>query len=80
MLNQAYEKLIFEGIKGLSQETLREIVKFIYYQRKLELQPQDIQEELQNTLINHDLRILSIQEELHLEKEFEDYDKLYPGE
>lgn len=80
MHNQAYEKLIFEGIKGLSQETLREIVNFIYYQRKLEFQPQDVQEELQSILINYDLQLLSIQEELHLEKEFEDYDRLYPQE
>ena len=38
------------------------------------------EEELQNTLLNVDLRQLSRNEEAHLEEEFEEYDKRYPYE
>jgi len=38
------------------------------------------EEELQNTLLNVDLRQLSRNEETHLEEEFEEYDKRYPYE
>jgi len=37
-------------------------------------------EELQNTLLNVDLRQLSRSEETHLEEEFKEYDKRYPYE
>jgi hypothetical protein len=38
------------------------------------------EEELQNTLLNVELRQLSRNEEAHLEEEFEEYDKHYPYE
>jgi len=38
------------------------------------LQPEDFEQEMLNT----DLKQLSRDEEAHLEKEFENYDRLYP--
>ncbi len=76
----AYQQLIFEGIKGLSPEALVEVVNFIYFVRKRTFQPAAFEEELRTVLLNTELRGLSREEEIHLEKEFEDYDKLYPRE
>jgi hypothetical protein len=75
-----YEQLIVEGIKGLPPEALSEIADFIYFVRKRVLQPQTFEEERQDALLRVELRQLSRNEEAHLEKEFEDYDKLYPRE
>ena len=80
MMTQTYQQLIIEGIKGLPPETLTEIVDFIYFLRKRVLQPEAFEEGLQNTLLNFELRQLSRNEEAHLEKEFEEYDKRYPHE
>ncbi|MDI6735268.1 MAG: hypothetical protein QME42_03580 [bacterium] len=71
MTKQTYRHLIIEGIKGLPVEPLVEIVDYIYFVRKRALQPQAFEEELQNTLLNAELRQLSRDEEFHLEKEFE---------
>lgn len=78
MTTQTYQKLINEGIKGLPRDTLAEIVDFIYFIRKRTLEPKVFEEELQHTLLNSELHQLSHEEEAHLEKEFENYDKLYP--
>jgi hypothetical protein len=80
MTQHPYEQLILEGIKGLSPEILAEIVDFIYFVRKRTFQPQAFEEELYNALLNAELRQLSHNEEAHLEKEFEDYDRHYPRE
>lgn len=45
---------------------------------KRALQPEDFERELQNTLLNTELKQLSRDEEAHLEKEFKNYDRLYP--
>jgi hypothetical protein len=78
MTTQTYQKLINEGIKGLPPDTLAEIVNFIYFLRNRMLHPKEFEEELQSTLLNTELHQLSYEEEVHLEKEFENYDKLYP--
>ena len=80
MMTQTYQQLIIEGVKDLPLETLAEIVDFIYFLRKRVLQPEIFEEELQSTLLNFELRQLSRNEEAHLEKEFEEYDKRYPHE
>ncbi|MGB9553637.1 MAG: hypothetical protein ACPL7L_04615 [bacterium] len=80
MENPNYQRLIIEGIKGLPPEALAEIADFIYFLRKRVLDPKAFEEELQNAILRIDLRQLSRQEETHLEKEFEGYDKLYPQE
>ena len=80
MTTQDYEELIVEGIKGLSPEVLVEIADFIYFIRKRSLQPQAFEAELQNALLGAELRQLSRDEESHLEKEFENYEQLYPKE
>ena len=80
MTTQAYQQLIIEGIKGLPPEALAEIVDFIYFVRKRALQPETFEEELQNALLNIELRQLSRDEEAHLERELEDYDARYPRE
>jgi hypothetical protein len=78
MTTQTYQQLINEGIKGLPPDTLVEIVNFIYFLRKRMLQPRAFEEELQSALLNTELHQLSHEEEAHLEKEFENYDKHYP--
>ena len=80
MTTQTYQQLIIEGIKGLPPETLVEIVDFIYFLRQRTFQPQVFEDEIQNNLLNAELRQLSGFEEAHLEEEFENYDQLYPCE
>jgi hypothetical protein len=78
MMAQTYEKLINESIKGLPLNVLAEIADFIYFLRKRAYKPEVFEEELRSGLLNTELSELTRDEELHLEKEFEDYDKLYP--
>lgn len=78
MNTQNYHALILEGIKGLSPEVLAEIADFIYFVRKRTLQPQAFAEELRAVLLGADLSQLSRSEEEHLEKEFKDYERIYP--
>ena len=80
MTSQNYQELIIEGIKGLPPDILAEIANFVYFIRKRAMQPQDFEEEMHNALLNIELKQLSRQEEEHLEKEFEDYEHLYPHE
>lgn len=80
MTGQTYQQLILEGIKGLPPEALAEITDFIYFVRKRILQPQAFEEEIRAALLRTELDQLSREEEAHLEKEFEDYDQLYPRE
>jgi hypothetical protein len=80
MTSDTYEQLIVEGIKGLPPEALSEIVDFIYFVRKRLLQPHTFEEERRDALLRAELRQLSRDEEVHLEEEFEEYDKLYPRE
>lgn len=80
MTAQTYQELIYEGIKGLPTDTLGEIVDFIFFLRKRKLHPEAFEEELQSTLIRSELLQLNRNESEHLEKEFENYDKLYPKE
>jgi hypothetical protein len=80
MTTQTYQQLIIEGIRGLPPEILAEIADFIYFVRKRALQPQDFEEELQSALLRVELKQLSRDEQAHVEKEFEGYDKLYPLE
>jgi hypothetical protein len=77
MTTQSYHQLIVKGIEGLPPEMLAEIADFIYFVRKRALQPQAF-EELQNILLNKELRQSSRDAEAHLEKEFEGYEQLYP--
>jgi len=80
MTTHPYQQLILEGIKGLPPEVLAEIADFVYFVRKRALQPQAFEDELQAALLKADARQLSRQEEAHLEKEFEDYERFYPRE
>jgi hypothetical protein len=80
MTTQTYQQLIIEGIKGLPPEILAEVVDFILFMRKRVMQPEAFEKELQNALFRLELKQLNHDEEAHLEKEFEDYDQLYPLE
>ena len=80
MSEQNYEQLILHGIQGLPQETLDEIIDFIYFVRQRTLQPQVFAEERQLALLGKDLKGLRHTEERHLEEEFADYDRRYPRE
>lgn len=80
MTTQDYQKIIIEGIENLPPETLAEIADFVLFVRKRIAQPQAFQEEIQDILLRLELKELSQQEAAHLEKEFEDYERLYPRE
>jgi hypothetical protein len=75
METRAAEQLILDGLKGLPAESLAEIVDFVYFVRKRALQPQAFQEELNELLLHAELKHLSRDEEAHLEKEFEGYER-----
>jgi hypothetical protein len=77
---QTYQQLITEGIKGLPLPVLVEIADFVYFVRNRALQPKLFEEERQGALLRGELKRLSRVEESHLEREFEDYDRLYPRE
>ncbi|MGE5343101.1 MAG: hypothetical protein ACM3SY_16630 [Candidatus Omnitrophota bacterium] len=78
MTTEAYQDLINEGIKGLPPKALSEIVDFVFFLRKRTLNPELFEEEIQSTILDAELRQMSREEEDHLEKEFENYDRLYP--
>ncbi len=78
MTSQTYQALINEGIKGLPEKALSEILDFIFFLRKRALQPEAFEEELRNTLLDHELNQLSQSETAHLEEEFKDYARQYP--
>jgi hypothetical protein len=80
MATQAYERLILNGIKGLSPEALAEITDFIYFVRKRTLQPQAFEEEILDLFLRDELTRLSRDEAEHLEQEFEGYARTYPHE
>ena len=77
---QTYQQLITEGIQGLPLPVLAEIADFVYFVRNRALQPKLFEEERQGTLLWGELKRLSRVEESHLEREFADYDRLYPRE
>jgi hypothetical protein len=67
------EKTLLEYTKGLPKEALQEILDFVQFirQKNLKQSADSIQTELS---------ALSKSQAIHLEKEFEDYRKLYPLE
>ena len=78
MTAQTFKQIINEGMKDLPEVALAEIVDFVFFVRKRTLQPEIFEEELQSALMNTELNQMSRDEEAHLEKEFENYDRLYP--
>ena len=79
-MNQRYEQIILEGIKGLPAKTLLEIADFVYFVRKRALQPQEFIADLETINIGVEGRMISQVEQEHLEEEFADYEQLYPLE
>jgi hypothetical protein len=74
----SYEKLIISGIKGLPNETLREVADFVYFLRRRSSDPKGFDEEQYRSLLDEDLSSLNESEAEHLEEEFADYEQLYP--
>ncbi|MBS4028173.1 MAG: hypothetical protein KGZ58_05975 [Ignavibacteriales bacterium] len=79
MSRQTYRQYILDGIEGLPSDALAEVMDFIFFVRKRLQQTSTFEEEL-NQLLRTELKQLSRNEEIHLEKEFENFDKLYPRE
>lgn len=73
-----YEKLILNGIDGLPSEALREVADFVYFLRKKTKNPQAFADEHYQLLIDEDLEDLNQNELKHLDREFENYEQLYP--
>jgi hypothetical protein len=80
MTAQDFQQLIIEGLDGLPSEALAEIAHFVLFIRKRATRPEAFQEEMREVLLRAELKQLSRDEAAHLEKEFEDYDRRYPGE
>ncbi len=78
MTENLLEQVIMEGIKGLPSECLEEIADFVVFLRKKKLDPHAFHEDLQGLGLNLQLKILSREEDLHLEKEFADYEQRFP--
>lgn len=78
MTAQGYQELIMEGVKGLPTEILAEVADFIYFMRKRALQPRMIDDDLRIAMLRTELRQFSRDEDAHLEKEFANYEQLYP--
>jgi hypothetical protein len=49
-----------------------------YTDKKVPVEKTPLEEELESAMMNAELYQMSRDEEAHLEKEFENYDKLYP--
>ena len=75
-----YHQIILDGLKGLPQHVLDEIVEYVYFVRKRTLQPSAFREEIQSLALNNELRELSRDEEEHLDKEFDNYEERFPRE
>ena len=75
-----YHQIILDGLKGLPQHVLDEIVDYIYFVRKRALHPSAFDKDLQSLGVNTELRELSRSEEQHLDKEFENYEERFPRE
>jgi len=73
MTTNQLEKELLRNTKGLSQETLQEILDFARFIRlkKLKNSPDDVSTELS---------LMDSAETAHLEEEFTDYKKRYPNE
>ena len=73
MTTNQLEKELLRNTKGLSQDSLREILDFARFIRlkKLKNSPDDVSTELS---------LMDSAETAHLEEEFTDYKKRYPNE
>lgn len=80
MTQEAYRKLIVEGIEQLPPDLLAEIADFVLLIRRKHLNPEAYQEELRQALLQHNLSVLDRNEAAHLEEEFDAYDKRHPVE
>lgn len=59
--------------KGLSSEALHEVIDFVQF-----LRHKHLKSKLDN--LSQEISLMSADQTAHLEKEFEDYKKLYPSE
>jgi len=75
-----FEKLIANGIKNLPAESLKEIANYVFFIRKKTFNPKEFNDELEYEMLNDEMRDVSNSETLHLEKEFNDYQKINPIE
>lgn len=74
MGSQEIENEIFDGLKSLSQDSLRQaklFIQFLQLRERLEQSPNHI---------TNELFLLDKRELLHLEQEFKDYREIYPHE
>lgn len=67
------ENELLRYTRGLSKETLREVIDFVQFLRQKRLKSS-------SNSLTQDLSIMSSEQTAHLEEEFKDYKKLYPSE
>ncbi|MEO6758331.1 MAG: hypothetical protein ABIO24_02675 [Saprospiraceae bacterium] len=73
------QEFILANIKDLPQESIREILAFIFFVRTKTFHPEVLTAH-GDELLHHDLSELDKHELAHLELEFADYQSLYPYE
>jgi hypothetical protein len=78
MTAKALEQIIMEGIRGLPQESFAEIADFVVFLRKKSFEPRAFQDDVEGLALDLELRTLSRDEQMHLEKEFADYEQRFP--
>ncbi|MCC5924432.1 MAG: hypothetical protein JJT77_11660 [Crocinitomicaceae bacterium] len=67
------ENELLRYTKGLSKDALREVIDFVQFLRQKRLKSA-------SNSLTKDLSLMSAEQTLHLEEEFQDYKKLYPSE
>jgi len=72
------QEFLWQSIKDLPNESIDEILSFVWYVRKKNYQPELFNIEYE--VLNQELHQNSIMEAQHLEKEFENYKNEYPHE
>lgn len=74
------KQTIINNLNGLEASHLKEIADYVFFVRQKAIFPEDFQAYFAEVMLQHELEILSQQESLHLEEEFEDYQQKHPEE
>ena len=71
---QSYQELITEGIKGLPEAALAQIVEYVNFIKKKAQNP-EFEDQLNDYLLHFELKKLSRNEQAHLEDEAVGYEQ-----
>jgi uncharacterized membrane protein YebE (DUF533 family) len=75
---QVYKQMIVEGIRGLPPEMLAEVANYVYFLRRLAVEPDAFAAEQYVFLLDRQLDHLDAADLAHLEAEIDGYTERYP--